>query len=736
MRKHVVVILCICIAVFLAYSNSLNGTWAMDDVVANRPVGINDLQDLAGFRKISSLTFLINQRIAPFNPMSFRLFNILIHMLNVLLVYLLTYRTTALWENRSQSEKPDNTTPRDPSSLPFSAALLSSVVFALHPININAVAYIVQRMASLSTFFILLSLLSYISAHRSSIRAKAVLLYLASGISIIAGIFSKENGVMAIPLILLYDYVFLCRFHIRHFLQKLSIIAVIGIASFGVATYFLNLHLVFLELSGLLLNPGQPLSGKDWTAVDVFWTPGQHILTEFRVLSRYLFLLLLPLPKFLAFDRWGYQVSQSITEPLTTLPSLALIVSLVLFSLVKLRRYPFLCFGFLWYFIAISLESFFALGSDIYFEHRNYLPLAGLVIGTAGQIITSTGKKMNVKKVCTAAVCAGIVLGSLTFARNFVWQDSLTLWTDTLRKNPSNLRAIMATGNAYLKIAEMDNAESFYKLAVRVSSMDSRLYYLNESTYSLGMIYLQKRDLSKAKELIEQFSHRIESYKPKILEGFYRSLSDDTEGALKLFQEILHETQGIDKVVVLTLMGDTFREKGFWDVAIKKYEQAVSLDPGFSPAYYGMGASYINKREIERAHDFFGMTLSIDPFHVLALSDMADLLLMMKSNPESALRYAGRAVEKSPPFYQPYLIMGNILIVLDREEEAESYYRKALEHGVSAYMVPFSKARAYFKKGNRKKALFFLSELQGYDDVPDTIRKMIQLGREDTEGKK
>jgi hypothetical protein len=132
-------------------------------------------------------------------------------------------------------------------------ALLSSVIFALHPININAVAYIVQRMASLATLFVLLSLLCYISATLSGNRLKAVLLYACSGIFVIIGIFSKENAVMAIPLILLYDYIFLSRFNRGVFMKKMLITATVGILSIGLASYFLRVHTALGDLIGFFL---------------------------------------------------------------------------------------------------------------------------------------------------------------------------------------------------------------------------------------------------------------------------------------------------------------------------------------------------------------------------------------------------------------------------------------------------------------------------------------------------
>src|SRR5512139_493823 len=186
------------LAMALAYSNSLDGTWALDDVVTNRPVSFKDLRDLAGFRQVAYFTFLVNQQIAPFDPLSFRLFNVGLHGLNAVLVYCLAFMTVLLYYRRGEGQRSHD--PRLPHSrmrkVAYHTALLSSAVFALHPVNINAVAYIVQRMAALAAFFVLLSVISYTGATQSRNRILGAALYLLCLSFIILGILSKENAVI------------------------------------------------------------------------------------------------------------------------------------------------------------------------------------------------------------------------------------------------------------------------------------------------------------------------------------------------------------------------------------------------------------------------------------------------------------------------------------------------------------------------------------------------------------
>jgi len=732
-RKHVLAAVLLLAAVFLAYANSLNGTWALDDVHATKLIEVDDFRDVVGFRKISYLTFLLNQQIAPFSPYNFRLFNIFLHFLNAALLYVLSYKSILLfYENHGRQTTQGYIPAPETEKTAFGAALISGAIFALHPLNINAVAYIVQRMSSLATLFVLLSLLAYIAASRSGNNFGGILFYVLGAFFLIAGIFSKENAVMGVPLILLYDYVFLSGLDMSRFRKKAAIILVLGLTTLGTASYFLGLHRRVPEIIRIFMDYNTVLPDMAWTAADVDWTPLQHILTEFRVVTRYLFLVVAPFPGFLVFDWWGYPVSQGILNPVTTLLSVIFILSLLFFAIWKIKRFPLAGFGILWYLIAISLESFLAPGLDLYYEHRNYLALTGLFLGLAGQALVSTEglKKNKFVPIIAAALC--LALGSLTFVRNFVWKDSVTLWTDTARKNPSNLRAMMSLGNAYLNNSDMKKAEECYKDVVRRGIDSKRPVYLNEAAYSLGMIYLQKEEMQKAAELIDKLDLLVESYKPKILRAYYKSQTGDFDGAIRGYLEVLPEIEGVivDNVVVNSLLGDAYRAKRMWDAAIERYERSLALDPTFASAYYGLGVAYMSQRNVARAYEYFRKTLELEPDNSLALADMADLLLIKGANPEDALKYARRAVSNSPFFYQPYLAMGNILTVLGRESEADEFYEKALAHDMPDYMAPLNRARAYYLKGDNAKAGYYLSELGSFKNLPENVRRMLRSAKD------
>ncbi len=711
----------LCVSTFIAYSASFNGTWALDDSILGQFQNILGVLDIRlGYRKIAYLTFQINKLIDPINPLNYRLFNILIHFVNAMLIYRITFMTLRLPGLKDKYGR-----------YAYAASLVGAAAFALHPININAVTYIVQRMASLATMFVLLSLISYILARTSNSPLKSTGFYAATGAFIVLGTFSKENGIMAVPLLLLYDFFFLRKDFKKSFVQVGVGVTAILLA-LGVSYFFLDLKKQFISIGSTLLSINQPISVMGWTAVDVYWTPLQHILTEFRVIARYLFLLFVPFPRFLVFDWWGFPVSTGIVHPLSTLTSFLMIVSIVSFAVYKRKELPFLSFGILWYFIALSLESFIAVGADLYFEHRNYLPVAGLVFGASSQLMTMQalrGKVLNLKMLWTGTVILSLFLGLLTFQRNLAWRDSVTLWTDTVGKTRENLRALIALGNSYLKISESDAAKKYYADAIRISALRRTPGFFLESTYSLGMLLLSEGDLEHAKKIIEVLDTKVtESYKTTILRGYYSSLSGDLNGAILQLQGILPLTSGTERVIVYTLLGDVFRKLEQPDLALESYRKAVDIDTSFSAAYYGMGDVYLSKGDIIRATFYIDKTLALDPKNVLALADMSDILLIKREPLERVREFAARAVERSPIFGQPYLAMGNVLIVMGKEDEAERFFEKAEKRGVKDYLISFSKARAYFIKGEGAKMNAYLRKVLSSKDTPENLRQTISAG--------
>lgn len=713
---HVLALALTALATFLAYSNSLDGTWAMDDLIVSenqRPSGEALLAQTI-VRRVTNLSFLINYAIDPTSPANYRVVNIAIHLLAAFALYWLAWKTVHL--------------PRFSGRLAgdaFWIASLSAALFALHPININAVAYIIQRAAALATLFTLLAVIAHLYATVSTRRwARLVLRALTAGCVLLA-IFAKENGVLVLPLLLLYDSLCLDAATGRERLGRLALLGIVGAVSLGIADRLMGLHATAVRVLGIYARYNEPVPPVVWTAVDADWTPLEHVLTASRVVMRYLAVIAVPLPRFLVFDWWGYPLSRGLVHPITTLFSLLALLILVAVAVSQRRRAPLLAFGLLWYLIAISLESFVAVGSDLYFEHRNHLPMAGLTFGVVGQGFAWLGPRGQAKRwLPVVGMLCVLGLGFATYQRNRVWADSLVLWKDTTEKAPTNLRAKLYYGFFRFQVGESAAGEALYREVLAQSPPGRRSLILTIAGYNLGLTYLFRGDQAAAQEIIARLEGgQIEdSYKLDILKGLSAAVGGDARTALQTFDQVIGKAPvRSDKVAAYALSGDTLRRNGQLPEAIERYQRAVALEPTFAPARYGLAMAHLRARDMDRAVAQFQEVVRLDPDHVEALCELADLM-MVKRQPRAALDYAQRAASTARRYARPFLAIGNSLLALGRPEEAHQYYRAAVERGLSWPIVAYNQGNVLLLLGDRVAAKARFAEVVQAPDAPASLR--------------
>jgi len=186
---------------------------------------------------------------------------------------------------------------------------------------------------------------------------------------------------MVLPVLMLYDYCFISSFRWSEFRKRFIPIAVFFVILGATVAYYFNAWQFVAKIIISFLNPYQPLETYAWSGMDINWTPLEYIMTELRIVSRYIFLINFPLPSYMVFDYSNtYLVSTSLLNPITRIFSPLFLLTVLFLSLRYFKKIPLIAFGILWYLITISLESFIALGLDPYFEHRNYLPGYGLFL--------------------------------------------------------------------------------------------------------------------------------------------------------------------------------------------------------------------------------------------------------------------------------------------------------------------------------------------------------------------
>ena len=432
------------------YAPGLHGPFVFDDrinLVDNSPLHIKDLSadslqeaTLSGLssnlgRPLSMLSFGINYALGGDDPYYFKLTNLAIHLLNVglagLLVLGLIRAGPAL---------------RVPTEKQQGFALIVAGIWALHPIQVTAVFYVVQRMTSLSALFTLLGLVLYVTGRRqfnndarppggSLLIATAVLLCLP------LAVLSKENGILMVAYAAVIEFFIFGNAVEPATRRRAKRIAVAILVTCVAATA------AFLALSANLNTSAYEGRGQ---------TIGQHLLTEGRVLSWYLRMIFLPDLSQLGLIHDDWTISTSLFEPPATTFAWTLITVLVLAGWQLRSRIPALGFGVAWFLAGHALESsIFPL--ELVFEHRNYLPSFGLILGAAS-LAQSAADRLKLRSGFTASLVAlPVILAVLTASRSVEWRSVIDWSTAQAQRHPHSPANQYFLGSLYALIAEQQS---------------------------------------------------------------------------------------------------------------------------------------------------------------------------------------------------------------------------------------------------------------------------------------
>ena len=383
--------------VFVVYQPGLQGPFLLDDypnIVANKLIAVDTLdgehlRDAAfslgnrpyPHRGLARLSFALNYYFAGgrFDVFAFKLTNVVIHVLNGLLVYWLSVLLLRRYAGVARGSSVQAGWSAMQSYLP----LLVAALWLLHPIQLTSVLYVVQRMTSMSAFFVLAGLLLFVMGRvrLESGRSSGLgwmFAGLAGGVGL--GYLCKQNAV------LLPFYAFLVElFFFRH--EVLPPVARRRLYGFYALTVGLP---VVAGLAGLVFAWDVIAEGyvyRDFTV----W---ERLLTESRVLFFYLGLLVVPHIRSFGLYHDDIVLSTGLLEPWTTALSVLSWAVLLGLALWGVRRRAIWSFGLLWYLLGHSLESSF-VSLELVFEHRNYLPSFGIVFALAYYLVSGLARLAN-----------------------------------------------------------------------------------------------------------------------------------------------------------------------------------------------------------------------------------------------------------------------------------------------------------------------------------------------------
>lgn len=351
-------------------------------------------------------------------------------------------------------------------------ALLAVLLFLVHPLNIQATTYVVQRMTSLSTLFVLLALGSYVSGRCGCATESRRGWYLLAAICFLLAVGSKELGFLVLPLLLLYEACFhgtvwldVCRRAARQAGLPLTVAAISVMVLFA--------GWLGWTYAGVHFHGGETIPSRNFSGAD-------RVLTQGRVQVFYLTLLLWPAPSRLSLDH-DFTVSRSLFDPLTTLLAFLFIAATIVLALRSVRARPLLGFPVLGYWLLHSMESG-PVNLELVFEHRMYLPMTMLALLLAVNVRPAAAKQAAVSYA--ALLVAAALLASSTHQRNAVWGDPLRFHRDIAQKSPDKFRPQYNLGTELGQRGLYDEAHAALKQAIRIWPQSSAAHN------QLGNVYL------------------------------------------------------------------------------------------------------------------------------------------------------------------------------------------------------------------------------------------------------
>lgn len=399
-------------------------------------------------RPLATLTFAVNWYFSGSNPWPMKAVNLGIHLLNGLLLYFMLRELLHAWGVRRGAQDIEE-------AAAHRLALLIAAAWLLLPINLMAVLYVVQRMESLCQVFILAGLWGYLRGRRRMLTAEDALgeragfvqatLGIVLGTAI--GVLSKESAA------LLPAYAFLVE------------CTLLGFASAGKSCdrrmLWLYAFVLFLPAAlGLTwLLPGV-LSPAAWDGRS--FTLGERLLTEARVLVKYLRWTIFPDPISLSLYHDEMPPSTGLFRPWTTLPAILFLAALFGFAVWLRKRRPLISLGILWFF-AGQLLTATVIPLELVYEHRNYFPSIGVLLAIFPIVLGL--RRIIALPIIRGALVAVLLMwcAGVTYLRAQDWSNPLRLALAEANRHPDSARANYEAGRLLIITSDYEPGPALEK---------------------------------------------------------------------------------------------------------------------------------------------------------------------------------------------------------------------------------------------------------------------------------
>jgi tetratricopeptide (TPR) repeat protein len=664
------------VAALAAYHNTFRAPFLFDDAraILENP-GIRRLWPLwsafwpqsanltVSGRPVANLTLAINYALSGTNVWSYHALNLLIHILSGLTLFGIVRRTL---------RRPVLQARLDRDALPLALAI--ALLWTLHPLQTEAVTYVIQRVESLMGLFYLLTLYGFI---RSVESPRPFRWQVCTVTACLLGMATKEVMATAPLLVLLYDRTFaagsLREAWRRHRWLHLSLAA------------------TWLPLAGMVASTGWNRGATAGFNVGI--VPWAYWLTQFKAVACYLWLTVWPHPLVFEYGTfWVHRAGE-------VAPYALVVVLLVAATLVALRRWP--AWGFLgaWFLVILAPTSVVPGTIQMIVEHRMYLPLAAVITLAVLGIHAAVGRR---SWVMFAALALG--LGVLAARRNADYRSELAIWSDTVAKRSDNTRARNGMALALDHAGRIPEAIQQFEKALRLTPGDVEVHdnlgvtlehvgriaealqhyetalrlkpYFPEAHSNLGNALLRT---GRVPEAIQQYEEALR-LRPDYAEAEY-NLGGALDQAGRTAEAIRHFEAAVrlkpDYAAARNNLGNLLHREGHTPEAIQHYEAALRIEPDLARAHHNLGVAFEETGRRPEAIEHYEAALRIQPDLVEAHNNLG-VALCRSDRLLEAIAHFKEALRLRPDYVEARDNLGNALLQAGRMDEAIVEYEEVL----------------------------------------------------------
>lgn len=577
------ILLILTILTGVLFGHTLDTPWYFDDypIIIENPA-IRDMSRairalFSQPRGLATLTFALNFQIGGTDPTYYHLFNLLLHALNSFLVYKLL---EIIFERR------------------VFLALSGSLIFLVHPVQTQAVNYVVQRSTLLATLFALLSILLFLKArawhNRNGFRdQKQLVFYVLAILTYLVSVATKQNTA-TLPLIMLCLAVLLDR-------ESALGREIIYITPFILIPLAIAVPLVITPLLqgtelAAIANT-RPLSNLEGS------NPLRYFITQLEVFFLYMKLYLFPVN--LRLD-YAYPIVNQIIN-LKSLLYLVLHGIILLLAFLFRHKYRFLAIGVFWFYLALLVESSF-IPLDPVYEHRLYFPIVGLIIPTCWFVGLVSEKKWQV----TIIIVILIPLCILTWQRNTLWKDQIGFTENNAELSPHGEGVWISLALLYLNENRFEDALDALEKAKEINPDYPSIYINSTATYI--KLRQPEKALAEARTGLKLLPGNLKLRKN--LSMIY-SLQGQHREAIEILKRLSNDHPS--DVDVYELQAQNYIDLGAWGQAEDSISKALRLKEDLENGYYLLGFSQYQQKKYSAAIESLKMQLMQNPDDAEAL---------------------------------------------------------------------------------------------------------------------